>query len=437
MADPAGLLTKPAAAVGAVYAASGFALASWASRLPAVQAGGRLSADDLGLLLLWLSMGMVLSLMLAGEAVYHLGTTRAMRVGTAVCAGGLTVVATHPAGALLPWAAACIGAGNGLCDVAMNVRGAAVGRAGYRSARGAGRRLMPRLHGAWSLGTVVGAVAGAVAAAIGVPVRAHLPIVAGILFGVVFLATRDLAHGDDALDVREGRLARRWSGAWREWFSRRTFALGLLALGAAFAEGTANEWLTVGLVNGYALGHAGAAAGLGLFMIAMTAVRFGVGVFRNVSSERWLVGSVALVLAGTATLVLGESLDALRGLQLVTAVVGITLWGAGAALGVPWAMAAAADDASAAAARTSVVATISYASFLAGPPGLGFLAERLGYVVPLGLAGVVMFAAFGSAAVLHPQHLRVRREAVTLPRDPAKVPQAETGSPGPLSQAST
>ena len=59
MADRMRRLTSPAMAVGAVYTASGFALASWGSRLPAVQKDARLSADELGLVLLALSAGTV------------------------------------------------------------------------------------------------------------------------------------------------------------------------------------------------------------------------------------------------------------------------------------------------------------------------------------------------------------------------------------------
>ena len=62
------------------------------------------------------------------------------------------------------------------------------------------------------------------------------------------------------------------------------------------------------------------------------------------------------------------------------AVVGIVAWGAGAALGFPVGMSAAADDPLRAAARVSVVSTIGYSAFLAGPPAIRWLryaAERL------------------------------------------------------------
>jgi fucose permease len=421
VADLTGRLTSPVTAVGAVYAASGFALASWGSRLPAFQKDARLSADELGLVLLALSAGTVGALLLAGEVVYRLGTAWAMRLGTAVCTASFVAMAAHPGGFPLVLAVIGIGAGNGLCDVAMNVQGAATGRHRHRLRRARGdardRGLMPRLHAVWSLGTVLGSAAGAVTAAADVPVEVHLPTVGVVLGVVVALATQRFAHDPDDEELRRRRLAHHWSGALTEWRNRRTLALGLLALGAAFAEGSANEWLTLGLVDGYDLDHAGAAGGLGLFVVAMTATRFAAGALPRVRPERLLLVGAALVGVGTAVLLAGATV--FRGPDwavLLTGGAGIVLWGVGAALGVPLAIAAAADDETAAPARVSVVSTVSYASFLAGPPLLGALAEDHGYLLPLGLAPVVMIAAFVLAAVLHPLHLSMRAAAVSPAR---------------------
>jgi hypothetical protein len=440
VADLLGRLTSPVTAVGAVYAASGFALASWGSRLPAFQKDARLSADELGLVLLALSAGTVGALLLAGEVVYRLGTAWAMRLGTAVCTASLVAMAARPNGLALVVAVVGIGAGNGLCDVAMNVQGAATGRqrARLRAARrrdglcradrpagsthdGRDRGLMPRLHAAWSLGTVLGSAAGAVSAAAGVPVEVHLPAVGVVLGVVVALATAKFTHDPDEEELRRRRLVHHWSGALVEWRNRRTIALGLLALGAAFAEGSANEWLTLGLVDGYHLDHAWAAAGLGLFVVAMTATRFAAGAFRRARPERLLLGGAGLVLVGTAVLLGGSALGGAldggpRWPVLVSGGAGILLWGVGAALGVPLAIAAAAEDEHAAPARVSVVSTISYASFLAGPPLLGALAETTGYLLPLGLAPLVMITAFVLAALLHPLHLSMRAAAVSPSR---------------------
>ena len=54
------------------------------------------------------------------------------------------------------------------------------------------------------------------------------------------------------------------------------------------------------------------------------------------------------------------------------------LWGAGTSLGFPVGMSAGADDPRRAAARVSVIASIGYCAFLAGPPLVGFLGDHGG-----------------------------------------------------------
>jgi cyanate permease len=60
------------------------------------------------------------------------------------------------------------------------------------------------------------------------------------------------------------------------------------------------------------------------------------------------------------------------------ALAGALLWGIGASLGFPVGMSAAADDPTRAAVRVSVVSSIGYTAFLAGPPLIGLLAEDVG-----------------------------------------------------------
>ena len=62
----------------------------------------------------------------------------------------------------------------------------------------------------------------------------------------------------------------------------------------------------------------------------------------------------------------------------------------GASLGFPVGMSAAADDPAKAAARVSVVSTIGYTAFLAGPPLLGFLGGHFGVLDALLVVSVIL-----------------------------------------------
>jgi cyanate permease len=77
-------------------------------------------------------------------------------------------------------------------------------------------------------------------------------------------------------------------------------------------------------------------------------------------------------------------------------VLGIVLWGLGSALGFPVGMSAAADDPTRSARRVSVVSTIGYGAFLAGPPLLGFVGDQVGTLHSL----LVIVVAMVPAAVL-------------------------------------
>jgi cyanate permease len=72
---------------------------------------------------------------------------------------------------------------------------------------------------------------------------------------------------------------------------------------------------------------------------------------------------------------------------------GIVVWGLGASLGFPVGMSAAADDPARAAARVSVVSTIGYGAFLAGPPLLGALGDKVGTLESLLVVAVLMAPA--------------------------------------------
>jgi cyanate permease len=84
------------------------------------------------------------------------------------------------------------------------------------------------------------------------------------------------------------------------------------------------------------------------------------------------------------------------------AVLGVVAWGAGAALGFPVGMSAAADDPVRAAVRVSVVSSIGYVAFLAGPPLIGFLGEHTGTLRALTVTGGLVALGLMISGVLRP-----------------------------------
>lgn len=350
-------------AVSVVFATNGLALASWLARVPEIQDLLGLTPGRLGLLLLSLSVGAVAALPLSGIVVRRLGPARTVAVG-GLAAGAAVVTAglgaqTLALVAVTGAALLVFGAASGFWDVAMNVEGAEVEQR-------LGRTIMPRFHAAFSLGTVLGAVGGFAASAAGLSVAAHLTLV-GVVVAAVTLGAAARFLPVDAAAVGA---AEEHGSALLAWRERRTVLLGLLVLCAAFTEGVANDWLAVGLRDGYGVSGTVGVLGFALFVTAMTAGRLAGGpVLDRVGRVPVLVSCFALVIVGVLVVVFSP--------VLWLAMVGAVVWGLGASLGFPLGVSAAADGGNAEA-RVSVVATIGYTAFLAGPPLLGFLGDRVG-----------------------------------------------------------
>jgi len=362
-ARPAPELSRARTAVVVAFAVNGLAFASFISRTPAIRDALGLSSAQLGLLLMCLSGGSIAGLPLSGPIVHKLGPGRTVLTGALSVALGLALLVVGlVAGVVLPAAVGLVftGLGSGIWDVAMNVEGADVERR-------LGRSLMPRLHAAFSLGTVTGAGLGALSAATGVPLAVQVIVVAALVPVIVTVATRRFtAHVPAPVEERSAG-----SGTLAAWREPRTLLVGLMVLGFAFTEGSANDWLAVAFVDGYRTDQTLGAVGYGFFVVAMTFGR----TFGGAALERF--GRVA-ILRTMAVLGVAGLLLVLLGGSTPVALAGALLWGVGASLGFPVGMSAAADDPARAAARVSVVSSIGYTAFLAGPPLIGLLAEHAG-----------------------------------------------------------
>jgi predicted MFS family arabinose efflux permease len=361
-------LLRARVAVVITFATSGIAFASFASRTPAVREALGLTTAQLGLLLLCMSAGSIAGLPLSGPIVHRFGTARGVLGGALTLGIGLGLTALGlAAGAVVPAAAGLVlvGLGIGVWDVSMNVEGADVERR-------LGRSLMPRLHAAFSLGTVVGAGIGTLTAAAAIPIAAQVGAIAVLAPVLMVWSTRRFLPRP--APVTEERAS--GSGVLKAWREPRTLLVGLLVLAFAFTEGSANDWIAVALVDGHQASETIGAVAFGLFVVAMTVGRL----FGGTALERF--GRVA-VLRATAAFALVGLLLVLLGGSTAVALVGALFWGVGASLGFPVGMSAAADDPARAAARVSVVSSIGYTAFLAGPPLIGLLAQLDGILTAL------------------------------------------------------
>ena len=386
---------SPAQAQGGVRATylafifTGFSFASWASEIPQVRDRLGLSSAELGLVLLSIAAGSVISLPLAGPLVARIGSRRTVQVMAVLNGLALLGIGLGYAGGVVPVVVGLFffGFAQGAWDVAMNVQGAIVERR-------LGRAIMPRFHAGFSIGTVAGALSGAALVGLDVGVSVHLMAVGVLVAAVVPFAVRGFVpDADEPSDADTPAPAPRSAlAAWRE---PRTLLVGLFVLAFAFAEGTGNDWSSVALIDGYGTSRVVGILGFATFLAAMTAGRwFGPGLL-----DRY--GRVAVCRIMAAGSVAGLLLFVFGG-HPALAFVGAVLWGAGLSLGFPVGMSAGADEPAYAASRVSVIASVGYVAFLGGPPLIGFLGQHIGVLRALTAVAVLLALAVAIAGNVAP-----------------------------------
>ncbi|WP_353953260.1 MFS transporter [Knoellia sp. S7-12] len=381
-------------AVFVVFALAGIAFASWASRIADAKSTLDLTAGQLGATLFAMSAGSLLAMPSTGRIAERIGVVNTIRVGMII---GIVGFATIGAGVdfaesrlVVGAGLFLIGSGVGVWDVAMNLEGASVERL-------LGQTVMPQFHAAFSGGTVASALVGSAMSWAKVPLLPHLLVSALLVTGAGFWAMRaflprDLEEAEAAAEqaaagpaeVAVGAGATDASTTTRQrsaWLEPRTLLIGLVTLVAAFTEGTANDWLAVAFVEGHDLPAWAGVLGFATFLSFMTIGRL--------LGTRWLdtYGRVPVLRATFALAVIGSVLVIFGAPWM--AFIGAAIWGVGVSLGFPVGMSASADDPKRAAARMSVVATIGYLAFIAGPPALGFLGDHVGVLRSLLAVGTM------------------------------------------------
>ncbi|MFE6233991.1 MFS transporter [Cellulosimicrobium sp. NPDC057862] len=358
--------------------------ASWMSRLPSVREALGISASQLGLLLVVGGLGSLVSVVSAGAVVARFGSRTTLVVATVgnVVGFGLVALGTGTGGVALFAVGAFL---NGVCgaltNVPINICAASV-------EQHVGRAILPHFHAAFSIGAAGGALVAAAFswAHVGITVQIVVVTLAVTVARAVLIApatalapdqvapsgTTDLVDDGPAPSAatapRRGAGVRAALAAWRE---PRTLLIGLVLLASSLSEGSAGNWLSIAVVDGFEVREALGAVAYGTFVGAMTVFRFaGTGLIDRFGRVSVLRASGVSALVGLLVFGLAPSLP--------LAWVGIVLWGCGAALANPVAIAAASDDPAHAAPRVAVATSFSTVAMLTAPPLLGLLVDQVG-----------------------------------------------------------
>ncbi len=275
-----GTLRSAASATRIAFIANGLAFASWAPIIPFAKANTGVDEAALGLLLLCLGIGSVISMPITGWLCARHGTRPMILISAMIMACALPFLAYL----FTYWALAItlliFGASIGTLDVAMNIHAAEVEK---RS----GRALMSGFHGMFSLGAICGAGFVTLLISYGVaPLIATLCVTSSVIVAILWVQSHYLITKSDAPEpFRPPCGIVKW--------------LALLAGIAFLIEGAIMDWGALLMIERAVFSMQQAALGYIAFSITMVIGRLsGDYVVPRIGRRAILLGGGTLVVLG-------------------------------------------------------------------------------------------------------------------------------------------
>ncbi len=341
-------------------------------------------------MLFGLSIGSMSGILCSAWLVKRFGTRAVIRT-TMCCAVvgmfALSVALWFASPLMFALGLMVFGGSFGAAEVAINVEGAAVEQAMNKT-------VLPMMHGFYSLGTLAGAGAGMALTALGIAANVHILLAALVCIIPILTGIRAIPAGTGQHASDEQKSAAKGLPFYRDF---QLMLIGVVVLAMAFAEGSANDWLPLLMVDGHGFSPTSGSLIYAGFTLGMTVGRFTGGWFIDRYSRVAVVRASALLGGLGIAMIIFVDVDWIAGVSVI-------LWGLGASLGFPLTISAASDTGPDAPTRVSVVATTGYLAFPVGPPLLGFLGEHYGLrSAMLVVLGLVIIAALVARAVAKPE----------------------------------
>lgn len=339
----------------AVFFIAGFAMGVWAPLVPYAQQRLQLDAGSLGLLLLCLGTGSLITMLFSGKLTSRFGCRAMVIAGALMACLALPLLATTESLSLMIASLLLFGAGVGLTDVTVNIQGTLVEQQSEVP-------LMSGFHGLFSVGGIAGAAGGSLVLGAGMsPLLMVFSAVTLMLLTMIlslphllpFASHQQQQHSVFRLNLRLILMA------------------GMCML-CFLAEGAMLDWSGIWLTEqrGLAIEHAG--WGYAVFGGAMALMRLtGDRLVSRLGRKKLLILSGVFAAAGYALAVLLPGIASSLG--------GFILVGIGAANVAPVITTLAGkEQVMPSNLSVAFVATVGYLGILMGPAVLGFIAHGYG-----------------------------------------------------------
>ena len=402
-------LVKARIAVYLTFLANGLGFSNLVPRYPEIVEHLGITKQVFGQALMFNAIGALVAGLAASWFITRFTSARVASIGMIILGLGLLGAGLAESWLLLAVCLAWVGGTDAVIDVAQNAHG-------LRVERRWGGSIITSFHAAWSLGAVLGATLGQAMAGAGVPIGLHMAGVVVLLTTVSGLALpwtikgpdaddREPVSAGDVLAAEESPEADDAAGPAAQPQGLATVGstvpaapsrivtvavviiLGLLCAAAMFPEDVTGNWSSLLLTE---QGAAPGMVGMGLVALQVTMIvgrLLGDVIIDHLGTRKVIAWGGVLVTAGMGV--------ALAAGSVTGTLIGMVISGAGCAVAVPVAYAAA-DDVPGLrpGLGLTIVSWLARVILLVSPPIVGWFADAHGTWVALvyGLLGGIILA---------------------------------------------
>lgn len=382
-------LSKRRTALGAMFFFVGLCFASWAARIPDIQAKFDLSEGQLGTMLLFLPLGSLLGLPLAGWAVHHYGSRRVIMIGGFTYAITLPLIGLSPTILFLVPVLILYGLLGNVMNISLNTQALDLEDQ-------MGKSILASFHGLWSMAGFVGAGLGAGMIFINFAPELHYTIVMGISILIILSAQRFI--------IKEKKISE-GGGLVLKKPDALLLRIGMIAFLGMMCEGCMFDWSGVYFKKVVLADPSLIALGYVAFMASMASGRF----ITDKVAARYT--KVAVIQVSGILIFLGLGLSVAFP-NIWAASIGFLLVGFGVASIIPLSYSIAGrSKLYSPSVALALVSTISFFGFLLGPPLIGFIAELFDLktsfaIIAVNGIGITLLSSFRKKVFLIPQKIK-------------------------------
>lgn len=370
----AGTTTGHGHATRFIFLALGLAISAWAVLVPYAKARLGVNEAELGLLLLLVGTGAIISMPFAGWLTGKYGCRKTLVVSTTVFMLSLTGLACVSSSWAFGLSLFLFGASSGVVDVGMNIQAILVEKERNRS-------MMSGLHGMYSVGGFFGALIISALLNLGLsPLSAILCLTVSLIAGLLVMARYLFPYGHESKNRKSFSLPK-----------GSILMLGILCFIMYMGDGVVLDWGALFMTTTKSIPADTAGLSFAIFSVAIS-----IGRLLGDRLVEWL--GIRKVMTGSGMIAAIGFIIVMEAPSAWIAFAGFVVVGLGAANLIPLLFTIASRQKKMPVPQAiSSVTTLGYLGLLIGPAMMGFIAHASSLYVVFGIvAGLMIFVSVTS-----------------------------------------